>query len=75
MVQRTAQFLEVLEDRPGRTLCRVHFGAAEAVERLHPEMLAQRIIGLVRKEGVSLPRLNSAGVAVKDGVLLGHEHL
>ena len=75
VAQRTAQLLEVLQDRARGTLCGVHFGAAETVERLHAEMFAQRVVRLLGEECVALARLDAARVAVKRDVLLGHEHL
>ena len=46
--------LQVVEHRPGRADRRRHIRAAEAIQRLHLEMLAQGEGGLVLREGVAV---------------------
>src|SRR5688572_6909816 len=52
-----------------------HVGAAETVEGLHFEMLAEGEVSLVREEGVAIARLDAGDVGVSGDVFLGGDHL
>ena len=64
--------LQVLQDATGGADGSVHAGAAEAIERLHFEVLREAVLGLIEQEEVAFDGLGAAGIAERvDDLALG----
>ena len=76
VAQRAPQLrFQIMQDRTRRADGRGHGVAAEAVERLHFEMLTQSEVRLLVEKGVAVARDHAAELAELPGLLLGDEHL